>query len=60
MPVRSSHAVDPIACVGAHEADTAKDEVVANELDIALLAKLAVPIKVPIIWLVTFNEPVIP
>ena len=33
---------------------------VAKELDIALLAQLAVPIKVPIIWFVTFNEPVIP
>ena len=31
MPVISPHAVDPIACVGAHEADTAKDAVVAND-----------------------------
>lgn len=63
IPVRLVHVVDPVACVGAHDADnaeTAKDEVVANELDIALLAQLAVPIKVPMIWLVTFNEPVIP
>jgi len=33
MPVRSPHAVDPIACVGAHEADTAKDAVVAKDAD---------------------------
>ena len=53
MPVRSPHAVDPIACVGAHEADTAKDAVVANEDEIALLA---VPNNDPL-WM-PINDPV--
>ena len=38
--------------VGAYEAEVAKLAVVANELDIALLAQLEVPINVPV------NDPV--
>jgi hypothetical protein len=52
-PVSADHAVDPIACVGAHDADIANDAVVAtdvvvaNEEETALLAQLLVPVKVP-------------
>jgi hypothetical protein len=60
--VRLVHAVDPVACVGAHEADIAKDAVlateavVANELETALVAQLLVPNNDPLT--IPINDPV--
>jgi hypothetical protein len=63
MPVSDDHAVDPIACVGAHDADIANEAVVtvdavtANEEEITLFAQLEVPISVPVNE--PLNEPVL-
>jgi hypothetical protein len=43
MPVSDDHAVEPIAWVGAHEADIAKDAVVAND------AVVILPLKLPVL-----------
>jgi DNA-directed RNA polymerase subunit H (RpoH/RPB5) len=62
MPVSDDHAVEPIACVGAHEADIAKDAVVAadavvaTEEETALLAQLLVPNNDPLN--IPINDPV--
>ena len=43
IPVSDDQSVEPIACVGAHEADTAKDAVVENEDVSAYDDELTVP-----------------